>query len=192
MAGMTAPREILNFSLAGLGLVIGAPVLAIAVLMVKRESPGPAIFKQIRVGRFGREFTCYKVRTMYVDTPNVPTYEVAASGVTKVGAWLRRLRIDEIPQLWNVLRNDMRLVGPRPCLPSQTQLITARAERGVDHLYPGITGIAQTLHIDMSTPIKLANVDATYLGHVNARTDLRILFATVSSVLRWKDLVKTA
>jgi O-antigen biosynthesis protein WbqP len=188
---MTAPREILNFSLAGLGLLAGLPVLALAIIAVRRESPGPAIFKQTRVGRNGQPFTCYKVRTMYVDTPHLPTHEAPPTGVTGTGKWLRRLRIDEIPQLWNVLRNDMRLVGPRPCLPTQTELIAARRERGVDKLYPGITGISQTLHIDMSTPVKLANVDATYLGHVNARTDLKIMFNTVSSVLRWKDLVKT-
>lgn len=187
---MIVTREITNFTLAAVGLVCGLPLLALAAVAVKLESPGPVIFRQTRVGRFGKPFTCYKVRTMFVDTPHLPTHEAPPTGVTRSGKWLRRSRIDEIPQLWNVLRNEMRLVGPRPCLPSQTELIDARRERGVDQLYPGITGISQTLHIDMSTPVKLANVDATYLNHVNARTDLRVLWSTVSSILRWKDLVK--
>lgn len=189
---MSVPREALNFILAGLVLVAAAPVLLLAAIAIKLESAGPAIFAQTRVGRFGKPFTCYKLRTMYVDTPHVPTHEMTASGVTGIGRIFRRLRIDEIPQLWNVLINDMRLVGPRPCLPSQTELIEARKRLGVDALYPGVTGIAQALHIDMSTPQKLANVDATYLGRVNALTDLKILGMTALGILKLPDFVRKA
>lgn len=183
-------RDILNFTLAGVGLVVTAPLLLVALWLVKRESPGPAIFAQTRIGRFGVPFTCYKVRTMFVDTPDLPTHEMRADGVTKTGRTLRRLRIDEIPQLWNVLRNDMRLVGPRPCLPKQTELIEARKALGVDQLHPGITGISQALHIDMSEPQKLARTDATYVGRVNPLTDLKILLMTVFGMGRLPDFVK--
>jgi len=183
-------RDILNFALAGIGLVATSPLLLVAMWLVKRESPGPAIFEQTRIGRFGVPFTCYKVRTMYVDTPDLPTHEISVDGVTRTGRVLRRLRIDEIPQLWNVLRNDMRLVGPRPCLPKQTELIEARKALGVDQLYPGITGISQAMHIDMSEPQRLATMDATYIGRVNPVMDLKILFMTVLGLRRIPDFVK--
>lgn len=183
-------RDILNFALAGVGLIITGPVLLVALWLVKRQSPGPGIFRQTRIGRFGVPFTCYKVRTMYVDTPDLPTHEMTPDGITSIGRFLRRTRIDEIPQLWNVLRNDMRLVGPRPCLPKQTELIEARKALGVDQLYPGITGISQAMHIDMSEPQRLAEMDATYIGQVNPLTDLKILFVTVFGMARIPDFVK--
>jgi O-antigen biosynthesis protein WbqP len=187
---MVLLRDILSFVLAAAMLIAALPILLVAMWLVKRESPGPAIFAQTRVGRFGVPFTCYKVRTMYANTPDVPTHEMTADGVTRVGRSLRRLRIDEIPQLWNVLRNDMRLVGPRPCLPKQTELIAARKALGVDQLYPGITGISQALHIDMSVPDKLAKMDATYIGHVNPLTDLKIMAMTAVGMLALPDFVK--
>jgi len=99
--------------------------------------------------------------------------------VTPLGRWLRRLKLDELPQLWNVLRGDMSLVGPRPCLPSQTELIAERRARGVYALRPGITGVAQVAGVDMSDPPRLAALDATYLATVSAAADLRLLLATV-------------
>jgi O-antigen biosynthesis protein WbqP len=115
---------------------------------------------------------------MYVDTPSVPTHDVKASHVTRVGRFLRRTKLDELPQLWNVLKGEMSFVGPRPCLPSQAELIEERLKRGVLALRPGITGISQIRGIDMSTPALLAESDADYLEKQSLAFDLRILLHT--------------
>lgn len=187
---MTIAREILNFGIAVVLVPVALPLTALAVLAVKLETPGDGIFAQRRVGRHGKLFTCYKVRTMYRDTPHVASHDIGKSQVTRVGAVLRKTRLDELPQLWNVLRNDMRLVGPRPCLETQVELIEARKALGVDQLHPGITGVAQALHIDMSQPEKLASVDATYIGRVTARTDLIILAQTASGLFKLPDFAR--
>lgn len=161
-------------------LVLACPALLIVSLcaaLIGAESRGPVLFRQRRIGREGREFTCVKLRTMYADTDNLPSHEVSSRAVTGVGRFLRRHKLDELPQLWNVLRGDMSLVGPRPCLPSQLELIEARRARGVLSLLPGITGFSQVRGIDMSQPTKLAALDACYVP--NLGSDLRILTATL-------------
>ncbi|WP_334176978.1 sugar transferase [Pseudoxanthobacter sp.] len=161
------------------GLIVLLPALAVLVVLIRRDSPGPAFFVQIRVGRNERPFRCYKLRSMKTGTPNRASHEVGASAITPIGAFLRRTKLDELPQLWNVLMGDMSLVGPRPCLPSQHELIAARRARGVFALRPGITGLAQIRDIDMSVPERLARVDAEYLASQSFAGDLRILLATV-------------
>ena len=158
------------------GLIATAPFIAVAWILVRRESPGPALFAQARVGRDRQVVTCYKLRTMYVGTANRPTHQTGPSAVTPLGAKLRRLKIDELPQLYNVLKGDMSLVGPRPCLPSQSELIEARDACGV---LPGITGLAQAQGIDMSNPERLAEVDAAYVASRSFNGDIRLLIATV-------------
>ena len=118
-------------------LLIFWPILLVIVVAIRLQSPGSAIFAQVRVGKDGRPFTCYKLRTMYTGTENVPTHQVEASSVTVLGEYLRRFKIDEIPQLCNVVAGDMSIVGPRPCLPSQTDLIEARRQLGVLDVRPG-------------------------------------------------------
>ena len=145
-------KRLVDICAALFGLVLSSPLVAVAVLAIRRESPGPAIFRQQRVGRWGREFTCYKLRTMYVGTAHLPTHETQASAVTPLGQKLRRWKLDELPQLFNVLTGEMSLVGPRPCLPTQTALIEARRTRNVFAVRPGITGLAQVRGIDMSEP----------------------------------------
>ncbi len=162
-------------------LVVFALPLLVLILLIRRNSPGPGLFRQIRVGRNEKPFTCYKLRTMRTGTREAPTHQSSTGDVTPMGGWLRRSKLDEIPQLWNVLVGEMSLVGPRPCLPSQTELIAARRRRGVYALRPGITGIAQTAGVDMSDPEKLAALDASYIGKENLRTDLQILYGTFSS-----------
>src|SRR6195952_1672459 len=125
-------------------------ILLIVIIAIRLQSPGPAIFRQVRVGKGGRSFTCYKFRTMYWGTANLPTHEVQASSVTALGERLRRFKIDELPQLCNVLIGDMSLVGSRPCLPFQTALVEARRQLGVFEVRPGITGLAQVNGVDMS------------------------------------------
>lgn len=167
-----------DFTLAALAMPIAAPVILACVIAIKATSAGPGIFRQTRVGLSEAPFTCYKLRTMYSDTRDVPSHESSTSSVTPIGRWLRRLKLDELPQLWNVLRGDMSFVGPRPCLPSQEALISARRAGGLYAVRPGITGVSQIAGVDMSDPEKLATLDATYLDDMSIGTDLRLIIAT--------------
>ena len=153
-------------------------VLLTAWIAVRRDSPGPGIFGQPRIGRYGKVFTCWKFRTMQVGTTQAGTHEVSASAVTKVGAFLRRTKIDELPQVWNILRGEIALIGPRPCLPVQTQLIEARQHRGVLDVLPGISGLAQVEGIDMSDPLRLARRDADYVALRGVLPDIRLILRT--------------
>jgi O-antigen biosynthesis protein WbqP len=118
---------------------------------------------------------------MYVGTASVPTHEVSTSRITPIGRFLRHTKLDELPQLWNVLKGEMSLVGPRPCLPEQTVLVEARRRRDVAALRPGITGLAQLRGIDMTDPERLAEIDAGYLTVASLPTDLEILINTLIS-----------
>lgn len=150
------------------------------LLLVRLESPGKAIFAQTRVGREGRLFTLYKFRTMHTGMRQVPTHDARTNDVTRVGAPLRRFKLDELPQAWNVVRGEISLVGPRPCLPSQKELIEARGCRGVLKLRPGITGLAQINGIDMKDPELLAKWDQRYSALQCLMLDLRILWVTAT------------
>jgi O-antigen biosynthesis protein WbqP len=116
---------------------------------------------------------------MYSGTANVPTHQVEASAVTPFGELLRRFKIDELPQLWNVLVGDMSLVGPRPCLPSQIELVDARRRLGVFDVRPGVTGLAQVSGVDMSDANRLAEIDARYVRTQSVLGDFRLIWATV-------------
>ncbi|WP_140532745.1 sugar transferase [Mesorhizobium sp. B1-1-8] len=160
-------------------LVVASPMLLAAMLAILATSAGPAIFSQARVGRGGVLFACHKLRTMYLGTPSLPTHEVPEDSVTAVGKVLRRTKIDELPQLWNVLKGEMSLVGPRPCLPMQTELIERRTELGVLGALPGMTGLAQIKGIDMSDPKLCAETDAAYLKAASVALDVTILLGTL-------------
>lgn len=140
---------------------------------------GSPLFRQERVGRNQKPFTLVKFRTMRPDTASVATHLADASAVTKLGHFLRRSKLDELPQLWNVLKGEMSLVGPRPCLLSQTELIDERESRGVFNARPGITGLAQINGIDMSTPRLLAETDALMLKDLGLRTYFSFILKTV-------------
>ena len=174
---MTAKRAI-DVIVAVPMLLVAAPVLLVAVLAIKATSPGPAVFSQRRVGRGGAPFACHKLRTMHQGTPSLPTHEAPAGSVTAVGKMLRGSKIDELPQLWNVLKGEMSLVGPRPCLPTQTELIERRRQLGVLAALPGITGLAQIKGIDMSDPRLCAETDAAYIKTSSTGLDLKILLGT--------------
>ena len=161
------------------GLILLAPVMLIIAWRVARSSPGGALFVQARVGRSEKLFTCYKFRTMAQGAPVAASHEVSGSWITPIGRRLRSLKLDELPQLFNVLRGDMSLVGPRPCLPSQAEVIAARRARNVFDIRPGITGIAQLALIDMSEPQQLAEADKQYLETRTFLGDLCILFSTI-------------
>jgi O-antigen biosynthesis protein WbqP len=171
-------KRAFDIALAIVALPILIPLVLICMAAIKVTSPGPAVFRQTRIGRNEVPFTCYKLRTMHTGTRDMPSHEAAASSVTPIGIKLRRLKLDELPQLWNILAGDMSFVGPRPCLPSQTQLIAARRARGLYAIRPGITGVSQVAGVDMSDPEKLACLDATYLSDMSLAADLRLILAT--------------
>ncbi len=152
-------------------------LLAIMV-WVKVTSPGPAIFAQQRVGKHGKPFVCYKFRTMKTGTRQAGTHEVSQASVTPVGAILRRTKLDELPQALNILKGEVRLVGPRPGLPVQEELFQARQAAGVFDVTPGITGWAQINDIDMSDPQRLAHWDADYIGMRSLIFDIQIILST--------------
>lgn len=146
---------------------------------VRLGSSGPGIFAQKRVGQNGKLFTCYKFRTMETATKQAGTHEVTPDAVTKFGAFLRKTKIDELPQVWNIVRGELSLVGPRPCLPVQKDVIMHREQRGVLRALPGITGLAQINGVDMSDPVRLAKIDARYVAQRGLLLELKIIIATL-------------
>lgn len=144
---------------SAIGLIVGLPLLLIITLIGFFDTGSP-IFRQERVGRHKKTFMLAKFRTMKCDTESVATHLASASAITSFGNFLRCTKIDELPQLWNVIKGEMSLVGPRPCLFNQHELIDEREVRGVFSVRPGITGLAQIRKIDMSTPRLLAQTDA--------------------------------
>lgn len=154
------------------------PVL-LTILVLGLFDTGSPIFRQQRVGRYQKPFTLLKFRTMKVDTAHVASHLASKSSITNLGNFLRRTKLDELPQLWNVLKGEMSLVGPRPCLFSQDELIAEREQRGVFDVRPGITGLAQINEIDMSTPELLAETDARMLSTLSNKMYCHYILATL-------------
>ena len=171
-------KRLLDLCLAILLFIPASFLIFLAAIWIKFDSPGPALFKQTRVGRNKKPFVMLKLRTMRNDTGDRASHETCASQITNVGKFLRKTKIDELPQIWSVLRGDMSFVGPRPCLLVQEQLIAERASRGAFAVKPGITGPAQLNGIDMSTPERLAEADAIYIQNMSFVTDLKYIFMT--------------
>lgn len=167
----------LLFSL--LGLFFLGPILVLLTLIGFFDTSSP-LFLQKRVGRHQQPFTLVKFRTMRRDTASVATHLVDVSTITPFGRFLRRTKLDELPQLWNVLKGEMSLVGPRPCLFNQIELIQERSRLRVYDARPGITGLAQINKIDMSTPRLLAETDAKMLMTLTISDYFRYIFLTVA------------
>ena len=171
--------RLFDLTLAVAGLILTSPLLVI-LMIVGLFDTGSPMFRQTRVGRNKKPFTLLKFRTMRPETAHVATHLADASAVTTFGKFLRRTKLDELPQLWNVLKGEMSLVGPRPCLLGQEELIEARERLGVFEARPGITGLAQVNDIDMSTPELLAETDARMLASLGPKDYLRYILMTVS------------
>ena len=154
----------IDIILSIIGLAIGIPLILIVCFLQSKP-----IYIQQRVGRHQRLFHLIKLRTMHIATKTAPSHMVEGKKITKLGKFLRSSKIDEIPQLINVLKGDMSLVGPRPCLPTQHELITYRAEKNIFSVRPGITGLSQVRGIDMSTPKELANSDYEMLRNFSIK-----------------------
>ena len=164
---------------SALGLLLGFPLLLVLVVIGFFDTGSP-IFRQERVGRNKKPFTLVKFRTMKKDTASVASHLASADAITPFGRFLRRTKLDELPQLWNVLKGEMSLVGPRPCLFNQDELIAQRESRGVLSARPGITGLAQVNDIDMSTPILLAETDEKMLKNLTVAAYFKYILMTVS------------
>ena len=161
------------------GLIVLSPLILAIFLLCIVFQPGSPLFPQQRLGRGGKLFTLVKFRTMRLETRSVGTHEVNPSLVTTWGKLLRKTKIDELPQLWNVLWGQMSLVGPRPCLPNQTELIQVRQKLGVFRVRPGITGLAQIQGIDMSAPDLLAKTDAEMIRTISLFKYFKYILLTV-------------
>lgn len=168
----------LDVVLSAAGLVLALPLLALLFVLGLLDTGSP-LFRQLRVGRHRKPFTIFKLRTMGTNTPSVASHLASAAAITPYGRFLRRTKLDELPQLWNVLRGDMSLVGPRPCLFSQEELIEYRDRLGVLDARPGVTGVAQLSGIDMATPKLLAETDAKMLSQLNVALYFRCIASTV-------------
>lgn len=170
--------RVFDFIFSLLGLVLGFPVLLV-IYLVGLFDTGEPLFRQERVGRHQKPFTLVKFRTMRVGTASVASHLADARTITPLGQFLRRTKLDELPQLWNVLWGDMSLVGPRPGLFNQQELLEARQAQGVYQARPGITGLAQVSGIDMSTPQLLAETDAHMLAHLTVSGYFKYIVQTV-------------
>ncbi|MFT4906433.1 MAG: O-antigen biosynthesis protein WbqP [Oleispira sp.] len=171
--------RILDFSFSLLGLVLGSPVLLVIYLIGLFDTGSP-VFKQERVGRNKIPFILIKFRTMSVDTASVASHLASTASITKMGGFLRRTKLDELPQLWNVLKGEMSLVGPRPGLFNQEELTKAREDEDVFLVRPGITGLAQVNDIDMSTPELLSKTDAKMIREMSLTNYFKFILQTVT------------
>ena len=166
-------------------LVLLLPMLIIS-LIVCIDSPGPALFRQVRVGRGGKEFFMLKFRTMKMSAPHdTPTDKLDGAGeyVTRVGHFLRRSSLDELPQLFNILCGQMSFIGPRPVLPSQTELLSMREQNGASLLRPGLSGLAQINGRDLIDDAKKAQFDGEYAQKISFTLDVKCFLGTIKCVL---------
>lgn len=170
--------RIFDILFAFLGLVLLSPILIVLIIIGYFDTGSP-IFRQERVGKGKKPFRLMKFRSMHVNAPSVATHLASASSITPFGSFLRKSKLDELPQLWNVFMGDMSLVGPRPNLFNQEELINERDFRRVYSVRPGITGLAQINKIDMSTPQLLAETDAKMIQELNTLCYFKYIFLTV-------------
>ena len=167
-----------DITVSALGLIFASPLMLL-VLLLGLFDTGRPIFCQERLGYNQVPFVIFKFRTMALNTTSMATHLACSRYITPLGGFLRRSKLDELPQLWNVLKGEMSLVGPRPGLPNQHELITARQKAGVFATRPGITGLAQVSGIDMSTPELLAQTDARMIAEMSVRNYLKYLYLTI-------------
>lgn len=186
-------KRALGFFLSLIGIIIPSPILLIICLAIKIDSKGPIIFKQKRVGKNKKYFNIYKFRTMKSETPKeMPTHLLnnPDAFITKVGKFLRKTSLDELPQLFNILKGDMAVIGPRPALWNQYDLIAERDKYGVNEAQPGLTGLAQISGRDeLEIPVK-AQIDGKYTDNISFMMDLRCFVGTILSIVKSDGVVE--
>ena len=180
-------KRMIDFIMALIGIIILSPILLILSIIIKVTSPGPILFKQNRVGKDNVEFKILNFRNMRIDTPkDCPTHllDNPDQYITRVGKFLRKTSLDELPQLWNILIGDMAIIGPRPSLPNQYDLNDLRDKNGASKVKPGLTGLAQVSGRDeLEIDIKAA-LDGQYVKNITFIGDLKLFFKTFISVLK--------
>ena len=186
-------KRTLDIVLSFLGMIVLSPFFLFLVLAIKLDSKGPVLFKQKRVGLHKKHFYILKFRTMRIDTPkDTPTHllENPEQWITKVGKFLRKTSLDELPQIWNIFVGDMSIIGPRPALWNQYDLIEERDRYGANDVLPGLTGWAQ-IHGRDELPIsKKAELDGYYVQHLSFGLDVRCFFGTIKSVVKSEGVVE--
>ena len=186
-------KRVLDLILSACGIVVLSPVLLILVIAIKLDSPGPVLFKQKRVGLHKSHFSILKFRTMRIDTPrDMPTHmlENPEQWITKVGAFLRKTSLDELPQIFNIFMGQMSVIGPRPALWNQYDLIEERDKYGANDVLPGLTGWAQINGRDeLEIPVK-AKLDGEYVERMSFAFDVKCFVGTVTSVLKHEGVVE--
>ena len=184
-------KRLIDIVLSLGAIVVLSPVLLVLAVLIKLDSKGPVLFKQKRVGKDKTHFEILKFRTMYADVPkDVPTHLLAdpESKITKIGRFLRKSSLDELPQIWNILVGEMSIIGPRPALWNQFDLIAERDKYGANDVRPGLTGLAQVMGRD-ELPIEVkAKYDGEYAQNVTFANDVKIFFKTITSVLGAKGV----
>lgn len=185
-------KRSIDIILSTLGIIILSPVFLIISIIIKLESEGPIIFKQLRAGKDSKPFYIYKFRSMKADAPNLSTneFEDVNLFITKIGKFIRRTSIDELPQLINILKGDMSIVGPRPVILNEKELILLRKEYNIDSILPGITGLAQINGRDIIGTEEKVKLDYEYLQNKSLNLDVKIVFITIFKVLRKSDIKK--
>ena len=186
-------KRVIDFVLSLIGVIILSPVLLILAIVIKMDSKGPVLFKQKRVGIHQKHFMIYKFRTMRTDTPkDMPTHllQNPESFITKTGKFLRKTSLDELPQIFNILKGDMAIVGPRPALWNQYDLIEEREKYHANDVLPGLTGWAQVNGRDeLEIPVK-AKLDGEYIEKMSCLFDMKCILLTVKSVLKSDGVVE--
>ena len=186
-------KRIIDFILSLCGLIILSPVFIILCIWIKLDSKGPILFKQKRIGINKSNFNIYKFRTMYIDTPkDMPTHMLANPDqfITRAGKFLRKTSLDELPQIINILKGEMSIIGPRPALWNQDDLIAERDKYQANNVKPGLTGWAQINGSDeLEIPVK-ARLDGEYVKRISFLFDLKCFFGTITSVLRSDGVVE--
>lgn len=186
-------KRVIDFILALLGLIILSPLFLIIILLIKKDSKGPIIFKQKRVGKNKIIFNIYKFRTMKVDTPSdAPTHLLKDPDffITKIGKFLRKTSLDELPQLVNIIKGEMSIIGPRPALWNQYDLILERDKYGANDVHPGLTGLAQISGRDELSIEKKAIFDGIYIQKMSILLDVKCFIGTIISVVKKDGLVE--
>lgn len=188
-------KRILDFILSLTGLIVLSPVFLILMICIKLDSPGPVFFTQKRVGLHKKHFQILKFRTMRIDTPkNCPTHMLQnpAQYITRTGRFLRKTSLDELPQILNILKGEMSVIGPRPALWNQYDLIEERDKYRANDILPGLTGWAQINGRDELPIEKKAKLDGDYVRRMSLTFDIQIFFQTIASVLRHKGVKEGA
>lgn len=186
-------KRIIDFILSLCGLIILSPVFIILCIWIKLDSKGPILFKQKRIGINKSNFNIYKFRTMYIDTPkDMPTHMLANPNqfITRAGKFLRKTSLDELPQIINILKGEMSIIGPRPALWNQDDLIAERDKYQANNVKPGLTGWAQINGRDELEIPEKARLDGEYVKRISFLFDLKCFFGTITSVLRSDGVVE--